>query len=173
MPIRYALIRHLLAIVVLPLTIAVIIPALLVRRYEIGPLAVDGVGDLLSLGLGSLLLLVGAALFFSSLYQIVMRGEGTLAPWDPPRRLVVKGPYRHVRNPMISGVLFVLFGEAVLWQSLVLALYALLFLGINLLYIPLLEEPQIEARFGDEYRRYRRHVSRFLPRVRSWHPEAE
>ena len=77
------------------------------------------------------------------------------------------------RGQWISGVLFVLFGEAVLWQSLVLALYALLFLGINLLYIPLLEEPQIEARFGDEYRRYRRHVSRFLPRVRSWHPEAE
>lgn len=173
MPIRYALIRHLLAIVVLPLTIAVIIPALLGRYYGIAAPELGGVIGALRLVLGGALLLVGLALFVSSLYQIVMRGEGTLAPWDPPRRLVVKGPYRHVRNPMISGVLFVLFGEAVLWQSLVLALYALLFLGINLLYIPLLEEPQIEARFGDEYRRYRRHVSRFLPRVRSWHPEAE
>jgi len=170
---RYALIRHLLAIIVLPLMIAVLVPLWLAHYYGIALAAPRGPLDLLAQGAGVLLLAIGATLFASSLYLIATRGRGTLAPWDPPRRLVVTGPYRRVRNPMISGVLFALFGEALLLQSLPHMLLALAFLAVNGLYIPLLEEPQLEARFGDEYRRYRRHVSRFLPRLRSWNPEAE
>jgi protein-S-isoprenylcysteine O-methyltransferase Ste14 len=52
------------------------------------------------------------ARFASSLRRFAGEGESTLAPWDPPRRLVVTGPYRFVRNPMISGVIFLLLGEA-------------------------------------------------------------
>ena len=95
-------------------------------------------------------------------------GDGTLAPWDPPRRLVVRGPYRFVRNPMISGVIFVLFSEALILRSLPLAAWAATFLVINLIYIPLSEEPMLRARFGDDYEEYCRHVRRFLPRVRPW-----
>lgn len=63
---------------------------------------------------GLCLLLIGLALFGSSLRRFASEGKGTLAPWDPPSVLVLNGPYRYVRNPMISGVLFVLFGEALL-----------------------------------------------------------
>jgi protein-S-isoprenylcysteine O-methyltransferase Ste14 len=73
---------------------------------------------------------------------------------------------------MISGVIFVLFGEALVLLSLPHAVWATAFLVLNLLYIPLIEEPQLERRFGDSYREYRRHVRRFLPRVRPWNPGA-
>ena len=63
------------------------------------------------------LLAVGVVLFVASLGRFVREGRGTLAPWDPPRRLVVRGPYRYVRNPMISGVVLALFGEAALLLS--------------------------------------------------------
>jgi len=93
-----------------------------------------------------------------------------LAPWDPPRHLVVRGPYRHVRNPMISGVVFVLFGEALVLLSGPHAQWALIFLVINFIYIPLLEEQRLKARFGEEYIEYCRHVPRLLPRLRPWTP---
>jgi protein-S-isoprenylcysteine O-methyltransferase Ste14 len=99
---------------------------------------------------GGALLLVGFALFSTSVFYFWSRGRGTLAPWDPPRRFVIEGPYRYVRNPMISGVIF------------------LLFTLINLAYIPLLEEPMLAVRFGEPYKRYTRAVSRFVPRFSPW-----
>ena len=89
---------------------------------------------------------------------------------DPPRELVVRGPYRYVRNPMISGVVFVLFGEALLLLARPHLEWAILFLLINCVYIPLLEEPQLERRFGAAYTEYRRHVRRLIPRLRPWTP---
>ena len=113
----------------------------------------------------------GLLLFGASLRRFATEGEGTLAPWDPPRRLVVRGPYRYVRNPMISGVVMVLFGEAALLLSPAHLDWALIFLGINALYIPLLEEPLLALRFGEAYREYCRHVPRLVPRWRPWEPE--
>src|SRR6185295_13856231 len=95
-------------------------------------------------------------------------GHGTLAPWDPPRALVVRGPYRFVRNPMISGVVFALFAEALVLLSRPHAVWAAAFGLLNLIYIPLIEEPQLERRFGEPYREYCKHVRRFLPRLRPW-----
>ena len=91
-------------------------------------------------------------------------GQGTLAPWDPTTRLVVRGPYRHVRNPMISGVLAVLLGEAALFGSLaVLAWWAFVF-ALNAVYFVLVEEPGLRERFGAEYEAYAARVPRWLPR---------
>jgi len=104
----------------------------------------------------------------TSLARFARDGDGTLAPWDPPRRLVIRGPYRYVRNPMISGVVFTLFGEALALQSRPHLLWAMTFLAINLIYIPLLEEPDLVRRFGDDYRRYRRHVPGIVPRLSPW-----
>ena len=95
-------------------------------------------------------------------------GEGTLAPWDETRRLVVRGVYRHVRNPMITGVLCLLLGEASLLGSLPLLGWFALFLLANALYIPLAEERGLERRFGEEYLLYKRNVPRWIPRVRPW-----
>jgi protein-S-isoprenylcysteine O-methyltransferase Ste14 len=132
------------------------------------------VGQTLSQGLeqfaGLCLLLVGLALFVSSLRRFADDGQGTLAPWDPPRHLVINGPYRYVRNPMISGVLFVLFGEALVLLSRPYLSWALTFLVANLIYIPLLEEPQLKRRFGAAYAQYCDHVPRLIPRLRPWTP---
>jgi protein-S-isoprenylcysteine O-methyltransferase Ste14 len=69
---------------------------------------------------------------------------------------------------MISRVVFVLFGEGLVLLSRAHLVWALTFLGINALYIPLLEEPLLEQRFGEAYREYCRHVPRLFPRVRPW-----
>lgn len=164
------LLRHLLAIAVLPFTVAVLIPLWIARRQGIAPrlgiAALDIAVQLAGLGL----LGVGVLLFVASLRRFAVEGRGTLAPWDPPRRLVVQGPYRYVRNPMISGVLLALFGEAAVLLSRPHFLWALTFLGINAVYIPLLEEPFLAMRFGESYQEYRRHVPRLVPRVRPWTP---
>ena len=95
-------------------------------------------------------------------------GDGTLAPWDPTSRLVVRGPYRRVRNPMISGVLCILLGEALLFTSTALLAWSALFLAINAIWFPLVEEPGLRQRFGADYEAYRAAVPRWLPRLRPW-----
>jgi protein-S-isoprenylcysteine O-methyltransferase Ste14 len=71
---------------------------------------------------------------------------------------------------MISGVIFVLLGEALLLRSIPHLVWAVVFVALNATFIPLVEEPQLATRFGDAYRRYCEHVPRFLPRVRPWTP---
>ncbi|HLN33301.1 MAG TPA: methyltransferase [Gemmataceae bacterium] len=164
------LLRHLFAIAVLPFTVAVLVPIWVARGYGVRP-ALGQTAGILALQAGGLLLAgVGLLLFGSSLRRFAIEGRGTLAPWDPPRQLVVQGPYRFVRNPMISGVVFVLFGEAALLASIPHAVWALSFVALNLIYIPILEEPQLLARFGDSYREYCRYVPRLVPRLRPWSP---
>jgi protein-S-isoprenylcysteine O-methyltransferase Ste14 len=160
--------RHVFAIAALPLTMTVVVPLWIARSQGVRVTApTTSIGLLLMLA-GVVCLGVGLALFVTSLRWFATVGRGTLAPWDPPRRLVVSGPYRSVRNPMISGVLFVVFGAALVMRSAPHAVWALTFLAINLVYIPLWEEPELERRFGDAYRRYRQHVPRFVPRRRPW-----
>jgi len=71
---------------------------------------------------------------------------------------------------MISGVVLVLFGEALVLRSMPHAGWAAAFLVANLVYIPLLEEPVLEDRFGEPYREYCRNFPRFFPRLRPWEP---
>ena len=169
-PSMITLLRHLVAIALLPFTVAVLVPVWIARRYGTALLPGASVASLALQVFALALLAIGVALFVSSLRRFQTEGEGTLAPWDPPRRLVVRGPYRYVRNPMISGVIFVLFGEALLLLSIPHAIWAALFLGINLVYIPLVEEPQLHRRFGDAYADYCRHVPRIVPRLRPFVP---
>jgi protein-S-isoprenylcysteine O-methyltransferase Ste14 len=162
--------RHLLSIAVLPFTVTVLIPLWLARRNGIGLTLGDTPAQLLVQATGLLLLCAGLGLFVASLRRFANEGKGTLAPWDPPRHLVVSGVYRYVRNPMISGVVLVLLGEALVLRSAPHGRWVALFLLINAIYIPLLEEPLLTARFGDPYRDYCRHVPRLLPRLRPWDP---
>ena len=165
------LIRHLLSIAALPFVVTVLVPIWLMRTNNIAlTLATTGSRMLAQAG-GLLLLAFGLLLFASSLRRFATEGDGTLAPWDPPRRLVVRGPYRYVRNPMISGVVFVLFGEVLVLLSRPHFVWALIFLGANFIYIPLLEETGLRQRFGDSYVEYCRHVPRLIPRFRPWEPQ--
>jgi len=164
------LIRHLLAIAILPFTVAILIPLRIAQRYAMVPALGSSVSQVALQLAGVALGAVGLVLFAASLRRFASEGQGTLAPWDPPRALVVHGPYRYVRNPMISGVIFVLFGESLVLLSRPHAIWAAAFLALNLIYIPLVEEPRLEQRFGDPYREYRKHVRRILPRMRPWTP---
>ena len=166
------LLRHLLAVAVLPFTVTVLVPRWIARANGVHVVWGQTAAALALQAAGAVVLGTGLVLFAWSLRRFATDGRGTLAPWDPPRQLVVQGPYRFVRNPMISGVVLVLCGEAALLVSRPHAIWALTFAAINLVYIPLFEEPQLVARFGDEYREYCRHVPRLLPRFSPWSPAA-
>lgn len=163
--------KHLRAILLLPFMVTVVVPGILVwltgpdtlGLWESAPatrFALPVVG-LLFVGLGLVLMVATSRLF-------VTVGLGTLAPWNPTQRLVVQGVYRHVRNPMISGVFFILLGEAVLAASLPLLGWFAVFVIINALYIPLSEEPGLVKRFGANYQTYERNVPRWVPRLTPW-----
>jgi len=95
-------------------------------------------------------------------------GDGTAAPWDPPARFVVRGPYRHVRNPMITGVIAMLLAEALVLRSWPILVWACVFVAGNAIYIPGVEEPGLRKRFGESYLDYKRHVPRWVPRLTPW-----
>jgi protein-S-isoprenylcysteine O-methyltransferase Ste14 len=160
--------RHLLSIAILPFTVAVLVPLWIARGYCVELSPGGGAAEWLLQLAGVGLLAVGLVFFVASLRRFATEGHGTLAPWDPPLALVVRGPYRYVRNPMISGVVLVLFGEALVLLSAVHVAWAVTVLVVNLIYIPLVEEPMLESRFGAAYIEYCRHVPRVLPRLRPW-----
>jgi protein-S-isoprenylcysteine O-methyltransferase Ste14 len=160
------IIRHLLSIAILPFTVTVLVPIWIAREYGVAIEPGRSAGELVLQFAGLLLLVPGLVLFTASLRRFAGEGQGTLAPWDPPKRLVIHGPYRHVRNPMISGVVFVVFAEALLLTSQPHLVWAATFLGLNLIHIPLIEEPLLERRFGADYREYCRRVPRLFPSLR-------
>ena len=145
----WMILRHAFAIIVLPVTVAVFVPLWLARRA--GVLTFGFPADLPGwscVALGCLLAVAGLVLFATTLRLFATRGRGTLAPWDPPVNLVVEGPYRFVRNPMIAGVLLVIAGEALILRSPAHGAWVGLFFLINAVYFPLLEEPQLESRLA-------------------------
>jgi protein-S-isoprenylcysteine O-methyltransferase Ste14 len=154
------LLKTLIFTVVAPGTLAVYVPYWLLSGrpatlpFQLGPFRYWG---LLPIALGALTYL-RCALDFA------FAGKGTPAPIDPPKELVVRGLYRYVRNPMYVGVLTVLLGEALLFESLALLKYgAVVALGFHL-FVLLYEEPVLREKFPESYRRYCQSVGRWLPR---------
>jgi protein-S-isoprenylcysteine O-methyltransferase Ste14 len=113
---------------------------------------------------GILLGAAGAALAIPCILTFVFVGRGTPAPFDPPRRLVVRGPYRLVRNPMYLGAGLALSGAALFYQSIPLAGYAGLFLLVTHAFVVLYEEPALRRTFTGDYEAYCRRVGRWWPK---------
>jgi protein-S-isoprenylcysteine O-methyltransferase Ste14 len=109
----------------------------------------------------------GAALALWCVGTFAFIGRGTPAPFDPPRRLVVRGPYRFVRNPMYIGAWLALCGAAVFYQSVALLGFSGLFLAATHLFVVGYEEPTLRRIFGEAYEDYTSHVRRWRPRLRS------
>jgi protein-S-isoprenylcysteine O-methyltransferase Ste14 len=151
----------------LPVIVVGVIPAVLLYFNRPGS-DFSSVAQLALVMGGLLLMAAGLWLMAQTVRLLIVEGRGTLAPWDPTRRLVVRGIYRYVRNPMITGVIAIALGEAAVFASGALLAWAALVALVNALYIPLLEEPGLVQRFGAEYETYRRNVPRWLPRLRPW-----
>lgn len=143
--------RAVLAFVALPGIVAFLVPAMMVAR---------GTADLRPEGL--LPLTLGTGLLLWCVWLFHRQGNGTLAPWDPPRRLVVSGPYRWSRNPMYVAVMLVLAGWALAYRTSALAIYAAGIMVAFHLRITLGEEPWLARTHGDEWTRYREQVPRWL-----------
>jgi protein-S-isoprenylcysteine O-methyltransferase Ste14 len=162
--------KHLQAILALPFTVIVVVPALLVLpTKEVVPFWRQPFPVNLLFAIAGFSLIVGGlVLMISTIRLFITIGRGTLAPWTPTQRLVVLGPYRYVRNPMILGVICVLLSEAAFLGSPSLFAWALTAIIVNMIYIPLLEEPDLIQRFGKDYEAYIQHVPRWIPRFHPW-----
>jgi protein-S-isoprenylcysteine O-methyltransferase Ste14 len=113
--------------------------------------------------IGYVALPLGAVLSYSSFWLFMTRGRGTAFPTDPPRTLVVAGPYRYLRNPMYVGNLAIVFAEALAFRSPGVLLYAGLLSLLTRVYVTRVEERALEGRYGEEYRRYRNLVPGWRP----------
>lgn len=145
---------------ILPITVLLIIPCLIESKlaFQLDPFTL----------LGLLIALSGLVLMGLTIRMFIKIGKGTLAPWSPTRKLITGSIYGHMRNPMISGALLVLVGEALFFKSTVILIWFLVFLIGNNLYFTLAEEPGLEKRFGEEYLRYKKNVPRWFPRWKVW-----
>ena len=165
--------KHVRAVLLLPVLMTVVIPGTMLSRAGPDTLglweAVPATRVALPL-VGLLFFVLGLVLMVATIRLFVTVGQGTLAPWNPTQQLVVQGVYRHVRNPMIVGVFFVLLGEALLAASLPLLIWFAVFVVVNAVYLPLAEEPGLVKRFGEDYLTYKQNVPRWMPRLWPWHP---
>ncbi|MBF0485145.1 MAG: isoprenylcysteine carboxylmethyltransferase family protein [Candidatus Omnitrophica bacterium] len=158
------------AIVILPGTALIYIPAIIL--YVTGswnflggwsfPLALIPLAGGLFLILASLFFMIRTMTLFLTV------GDGTPAPWAPPKRFVVKGPYCYVRNPMLLSALVMILGEVILSGSWPMFVWFMAFWVINTIYFIFFEEPGLVKRFGNDYINYTKHVSRWIPRLTPW-----
>ena len=149
------LLKNLLFTLLVPGTVAVYVPL----RLAQGRSSVVG----LMLVLALLLLTVGVAIYVWCVWDFATLGRGTPAPIDAPTRLVVRGLYRYMRNPMYVGVLTVILGLTVLYHAAMVFLYAICVSVFIHLFIVLYEEPHLARLFGAEYREYCAFVGRWFP----------
>lgn len=121
--------------------------------------------NLLLLSLSTWLIAIGVAIYLhTAFWGFALRGHGTPAPIVPTQKLVVEGLHRYIRNPMYLGVLLIVLGQALLFHSITLLRYAAGFWLAAHVFVLLYEEPTLERKFGDEYRHYKQHVPRWIPR---------
>jgi protein-S-isoprenylcysteine O-methyltransferase Ste14 len=109
----------------------------------------------------------GALIAAWCIFTFARTGSGTPAPFDPPRRLVILGPYRFVRNPMYIGAALALAGAALFYESLSLLTYSCVFLLGSHVFVVSYEEPALQRTFGPEYEQYQRRVRRWCPHMRA------
>jgi protein-S-isoprenylcysteine O-methyltransferase Ste14 len=115
---------------------------------------------------GMILGSAGAVVALWCIFTFARIGKGTPAPFDPPRRLVIRGPYRFVRNPMYIGAGLALGGAALFYKSVPLVIYVGVFLLACHLFVLAYEEPTLKRTFGPEYEGYCQRVSRWWPAAR-------
>lgn len=114
---------------------------------------------------GLMLIVGGSAQVLWCLAAFAWEGSGTPAPFDAPRKIVVTGPYRNVRNPMYLGAMLIILGVALMLRSPSAVGVAVFFITLAHLFVLVYEEPALKAQFGESYSDYKRSVNRWLPPV--------
>jgi protein-S-isoprenylcysteine O-methyltransferase Ste14 len=145
---------------ILPIFVLILVPLLIEHNRT--------VHDWASFSIGLLLIFIGLYLLSGTNSLLIRKGKGTLAPWSPTKKLVITGPYRYVRNPMIIGVWIALIGEAVALLSVNIGIWAILFFILNTVYFILYEEPNLEKKFGEPYQTYKKKVHRWIPKLKAY-----
>ena len=140
-------------------SLLLLVPAQLVGRAGLLRPLVFGLPEFV----GTTATLVGALIALWCILTFVVLGQGTPAPFDPPRRLVVRGPYRFVRNPMYLGAGLALAGTALVYRSAAVLVYLIVLAAVTQALVICYEEPNLRRLFGTDYDAYRRHVRRWVP----------
>jgi protein-S-isoprenylcysteine O-methyltransferase Ste14 len=110
--------------------------------------------------------LIGSLVVLSCFWNFTFKGRGTPAPTDPPKELVITGPYRYVRNPIYVGVMLIFLGHFLWFGYWALLIYTVLaFIGVHA-FIVLYEEPTLKRKFGAAYEDYLKRVRRWIPKIR-------
>ncbi len=152
--------KNLLFTLLIPGTVAVYIPLLIVRGRQAG-------SQPILLTLGVIFLAAGTVIYAWTVWDFATTGRGTPLPLDAPRRLVVRGLYRYTRNPMYIGVFLVVLGWAGVFADAWLLVYVAAAVVLVQLFVVFYEEPTLLRAFGAEYEAYCLSVGRWLPRLRS------
>lgn len=144
--------RALIAFLALPVMVAGVVPFLISRIPVSCPAGSPW---------GWVPLLPGAVILISTVVSFYHRGKGTLAPWDPPKQLVIQDLYRFNRNPMYVGVILIVIGWAILTGSCWNTLYAVVVAIVFHLRVVAYEEPEMQRLFGPEWESYKKSVPRW------------
>jgi len=157
------------SIIILPGTVLVFVPAVLLFITRDSKVSFEFFfPDKILFWLAFFIACPGFFLCFKTASLFMTVGKGTPAPWNPPKKLVLQGPYQYVRNPMITGAVLLLFSEALLFRSWPVALWMILFFACKTAYFLFIEEKELEKRFHKDYLIYKANVPRWIPRLRPW-----
>lgn len=148
--------KNLLFTLFIPGTVAVYLPLLIAG--DAVPTAVAGVR-----ALAWVPGLIGVSIYLRCVWDFATFGRGTPAPVDAPKRLVVRGLYLYVRNPMYLGVLSVILAWVLYFASLRLLLYGAAVATLFHLFVVFYEEPTLRRLFGAEHALYCARVGRWWP----------
>ncbi len=150
--------KTLLFTIVAPGTVTALLPYFILTRTHassIGPFRYIGIP----------VVCLGIAIYAWCAWSFAFKGRGTPAPIDPPKKLIIEGLYRCMRNPMYVGVLTILAGEVFWFASPMLLVYAGIVAGVFHAFVRLYEEPKLQNLFGGQYTAYCNTVPRWWPRL--------
>jgi protein-S-isoprenylcysteine O-methyltransferase Ste14 len=150
-----SIVKTVIFTILVPGTVAVVVPR---------AIASDATTPTLYSSIGFLPMALGVAIYLWCAWDFATAGQGTPAPIDAPKRLVVRSLYRFVRNPMYVGVLTVLFSESIVFRSRRILTYAIVVFVFFHLMVVLYEEPALKRKFGVSYEEYLKSVPRWIPR---------
>jgi len=153
------LIKTLIFTLLVPGTVTVYLPYRLLERTPMP-------GSWVALAAGLCLAALGLGVYLWCAWEFVSAGQGTPAPIDAPKKLVVSGLNRFVRNPMYIGVMSMVLGESIMFDSLVLLIYAVGLAAFFNLFVMVYEEPTLRKKFGPDYDKYCWRVPRWIPRLK-------